>query len=246
MLFRSQRGHAIEARIYAEDPAQGFLPQAGRLTRYREPQRPGIRVDAGVVEGGEVSVHYDPMIAKVIATAETRALAIARLCAALREFEIGGIRTNRAFLMAILESDAFRDGAIDTACLDREGAAYAESSVVSHQPSVEPALSPQPIALSPFDPWTPGVHAAPAQSSSATVRRATTSAAGTLTAPMPATVIKVHVRPGDAVKKGEIVVVLEAMKMELPLRALGDGVVSAIRCREGELVHADAALVEFA
>ena len=125
----SRRGHAIEARVYAEDPAQGFIPQAGTLTRYREPRRPGIRVDAGVVEGGEVSIYYDPMIAKVIATAETRALAIARLSAALREFEIAGITTNRAFLIAILESDAFRDGAIDTAFLDREGSAIAQSSV---------------------------------------------------------------------------------------------------------------------
>src|SRR5712671_2097462 len=65
----TQRGHAIEARVYAEDPSHGFLPQAGRIERYREPQRPGIRVDSGVAEGGEVSIYYDPMIAKVIATA---------------------------------------------------------------------------------------------------------------------------------------------------------------------------------
>src|SRR4051812_4209885 len=80
----AQRGHAIEARVYAEDPSQGFLPQAGRVTRYREPRRPGIRVDAGIVEGADVTVYYDPMIAKVIATAETRPLATARLAAALR------------------------------------------------------------------------------------------------------------------------------------------------------------------
>ena len=255
----SQRGHAIEARIYAEDPAQGFLPQAGRLTRYREPRRPGVRVDSGVVEGGEVPIHYDPMIAKVIATAETRDLAIARLSAALRELEIAGIKTNRSFLLKILESDAFRDGAIDTAFLDREGGAIAQSSgdsrqssVVSRQSSVESAIHPQ-SAIDPqsaihnpqYDPWNPGAQAARAQSATASVRRAVASAAGALTAPMPATVLKVQVEPGDAVKKGDIVVVLEAMKMELPLRALGDGVVSAVRCREGELVQADATLVEF-
>jgi 3-methylcrotonyl-CoA carboxylase alpha subunit len=248
----SQRGHAIEARIYAEDPAQGFLPQAGRLTRYREPRRPGVRIDAGVVEGGEVSVYYDPMIAKVIATAETRPLAIARLCAALREFEIGGIKTNRGFLIAILESEAFRDAAIDTAFLDREGGAIAQSSVISRQSSVDSrqsaqlAPSPEPPSPSRFDPWEPGAQAARAQAAPAQVRRAAVSAAGALTAPMPATVIAVRVKAGDAVKKGDIVVVLEAMKMELPLRALGDGVVAAVRCREGELVPADATLVEFA
>ena len=87
-----------------------------------------------------MSIYYDPMIAKVIATAETRALAIARLSAALREFEIAGIRTNRAFLLAILESDAFRDGKIDTAFLDREGSAIAQSSVDRQQSSVESAV----------------------------------------------------------------------------------------------------------
>ena len=241
----SQRGHAIEARLYAEDPAEGFLPQAGGLTRYREATGPGVRVDSGVVEGSEVSIYYDPMIAKVIATAETRALATARLSAALRAFEIGGIKTNRAFLLKVLESDAFRAGAIDTAFLEREGAAIAESAVDSHQSSHEPVPSPQPPVPSQFDPWDTGVRSVRAQTATGSVRRAVTSAAGTLTAPMPATVIKVHVKPGDAVKKGDIVVVLEAMKMELPLRALGNGVVSAVRCREGELVQADAALIEF-
>jgi acetyl-CoA carboxylase biotin carboxylase subunit len=242
----SQRGHAIEARIYAEDPAQGFMPQAGTLTRYREPRRPGIRVDAGVVEGGEVSIYYDPMIAKVIATAETRALATARLSAALRELEIGGVSTNRAFLIAILESDAFRDGQIDTAFLDREGAALAESSVVRRQSFVEPAPSPQPLTSNRFDPWEGAAsRAGIAKTHPAASRRRAASAAQVLIAPMPATVITVQVKPGDAVKKGDVVVVLEAMKMELPLRALGDGVVSAVRCRQGDLVQADATLVEF-
>jgi acetyl/propionyl-CoA carboxylase alpha subunit len=238
-----QRGHAIEARLYAEDPAQGFIPQAGPLSRYREPQRPGIRVDSGVVEGGEVSIYYDPMIAKVIATAETRPLAIARLAAALREFEIAGIRTNRAFLLKILESDAFRDGAIDTAFLDRESATIA--ATLPDEPAAPSTLRHQPSAISHFDPWDPGVQATKAQAPSAR-KRAPTSAGRNLIAPMPATVIKVRVKPGDAVKKGDVVVVLEAMKMELPIRALGDGVVSAVRCREGELVQADASLVEFA
>src|SRR5262249_26823368 len=91
------RGHAIEARVYAEDPAKGFLPQAGPLLLSRDPRMPGIRVDSGVVEGGEVSVHYDPLIAKIIAPAETRTLAAARLVAALRAFPILGVRTNVPF-----------------------------------------------------------------------------------------------------------------------------------------------------
>jgi 3-methylcrotonyl-CoA carboxylase alpha subunit len=240
----SLRGHAIEARLYAEDPAQGFLPQAGRLTRYREPQRPGVRVDSGVGEGGEVSVYYDPMIAKVIATAETRALAIARLSAALRDFQIAGIKTNRAFLIAILESPAFRDGAIDTAFLDREGTAIA--ATLPDEPPPNIAISHQPSAVISFDPWNGASAGAVKATAPPPSRRASVTAGRNLTAPMPATVIKVNVKTGDAVKKADILVVLEAMKMELPLRALGDGVVSAVHCREGELVPADATLVEFA
>jgi 3-methylcrotonyl-CoA carboxylase alpha subunit len=254
----AQRGHAIEARVYAEDPSQGFLPQAGRVTRCREPRRPGIRVDAGVVEGGEVSVYYDPMIAKVIAIAETRALAIARLAAALREFVIEGIRTNVAFLVAILESAEFRGGAVDTAWLDREGAALGQRA--RQRPLLQPrmhataAMSSQPHAPadadasppSAYDPWSGGSAVRAATNTRTAVRRrASASGAGVLTAPMPATVITIRVKPGDAVAKGDTVVLLEAMKMELPLRAPGDGVVAAVCCAEGDLVPADAVLVEF-
>jgi 3-methylcrotonyl-CoA carboxylase alpha subunit len=121
----SQRGHAIECRIYAEDPAQGFLPQAGRLLLYREPQGPGIRVDSGVRQGSDVSVHYDPMLAKLIVHAETREAARRRAIAALRSYAILGIRTNIPFLIGILEHRAFVDGTIDTRFLDREGAGIA-------------------------------------------------------------------------------------------------------------------------
>ncbi len=251
------RGHTIEARVYAEDPAQGFIPQAGRLEVYREPRRPGVRVDAGVAEGDEVPVYYDPMIAKVVASAETRELAIARLAAALREFTIAGVRTNLPFLVKVLELPAFREGAIDTAFLDREGEAIAatlsdalsESAIRNPHSEIgnrSAARTPQ-SAIASFDPWNGGAVARGAgPASPAAVRRRSSSGAGrSLTAPMPATVIKVMVGPGDAVKKGDVVIVLEAMKMELPLRALGDGVVAAVRCREGELVAADASLVEF-
>jgi acetyl-CoA carboxylase biotin carboxylase subunit len=246
----AQRGHAIEARVYAEDPSQGFLPQAGRLERYREPQRPGIRVDSGVAEGGEVSIYYDPMIAKVIATAETRELAIARLIAALREFAIEGIRTNIGFLIRVLETHAFQAGDVDTAFLDREGAAIAEQSAVVSQQS--PVIGPQSSLVSrhegrrAWDPWHGApAHAATRHAAPAARRRTAGAAGGALTAPMPATVLKIHVKPGDAVTKGDTVLLLEAMKMELPIRAAGDGVVATVCCREGELVQADAVLVEF-
>ena len=116
----TQRGHALECRIYAEDPAQGFLPQAGPLLRYREPSGPGIRVDSGVVEGGTVSVYYDPMLAKLVTWGETRHDSIARALEALARYEILGVRTNLAFLSAILRHPAFVAGRIDTGFLGRE------------------------------------------------------------------------------------------------------------------------------
>jgi acetyl-CoA carboxylase biotin carboxylase subunit len=116
-----QRGHAIECRIYAEDPAAGFLPQAGPILLYREPQGPGIRVDSGVVEGAEVSVHYDPLLAKLIVWAETRDMARRRAIAALKHYAILGIRTNIPFLLAVLGDDRFAAGEVDTGFLERDG-----------------------------------------------------------------------------------------------------------------------------
>jgi len=113
-----QSGHAIECRVYAEDPANGFLPQAGSLMLYREPGGPGVRVDSGVVEGDEISVHYDPLIAKVTVQAETRDRAIARAIAALRSYPILGIRTNLPFLIAILQHPSFATGALHTSFID--------------------------------------------------------------------------------------------------------------------------------
>jgi acetyl-CoA/propionyl-CoA carboxylase, biotin carboxylase, biotin carboxyl carrier protein len=116
----SQRGHAIECRIYAEDPAQGFLPQAGTILLYREPQGPGIRVDSGVMRGSEISVHYDPMVAKLIVHAATREDARRRAISALRQYAVLGIRTNIPFLLQVLERPEFVAAQIDTSWLDRE------------------------------------------------------------------------------------------------------------------------------
>jgi propionyl-CoA carboxylase alpha subunit len=107
-------GSAIEARIYAEDPRRNFLPSIGRLVRYREPEGEGIRVDAGVDEGAEISLHYDPMIAKLIAHAPTRAEATTRLRAALDGFHIRGPRHNIDFLAALLAKRRFADGRLST------------------------------------------------------------------------------------------------------------------------------------
>ena len=112
-------GHAIEARLYAEDVAAGFLPSTGTLTKFFVPALPGIRVDTGVAEGSKVEIHYDPMLAKVIAYGATREAARRLLARALSEARIHGVRTNRELLVAILREDQFAKGAIDTGYLVR-------------------------------------------------------------------------------------------------------------------------------
>ncbi len=114
------RGHAVEARLYAEDPARGFLPATGKLLRLKLPQGDAhVRVDAGVEEGDLVSVHYDPMIAKVIAWGETREAALRRLKGALQGSVVAGLTTNLPFLARIMGHAAFRAGDVDTGFIDR-------------------------------------------------------------------------------------------------------------------------------
>jgi len=104
------RGHAIEVRLYAEDASKGFLPATGTLVRYRPPTGPGVRHDGGVYEGVEVSVHYDPMLAKLITYGENREAAIGRMKAALAGWDIHGVVTNLPFLQAVLEHPAYAEG----------------------------------------------------------------------------------------------------------------------------------------
>ena len=120
------KGWSIEARLYAEDSARGFLPSTGQLLRYSEPQGKGIRADSGVCEGGMISMFYDPMIAKLIASAPTRAEAIDSLRLALDHYQIAGVATNRQFLSAILDDADFRAGKITTGFIaEKYGDAFA-------------------------------------------------------------------------------------------------------------------------
>jgi propionyl-CoA carboxylase alpha chain len=112
-------GHAIEARLYAEDPASDFLPATGRLALWEPAALPGVRYDSGVAAGTEVGVHYDPLLAKVIAHAPTRGEAIARLAGALGRLGVGGVATNRDLLLAVLAHPAFAAGEIDTHFIER-------------------------------------------------------------------------------------------------------------------------------
>ena len=119
-----QRGHAIECRLYAEDPSNRFLPAIGHLLRFVEPKGPGVRVDTGVTTGDEVTVYYDPLIAKLIVQAEDRPAAIRKMLAALSETVLLGITTNWQFLQDVLSHPDFGQGAVHTTWIDEQFTAW--------------------------------------------------------------------------------------------------------------------------
>jgi acetyl-CoA carboxylase biotin carboxylase subunit len=112
-------GHAIECRIYAEDPENNFLPSPGKITRLRIPHGPGVRDDGGVYEGSEVSIYYDPMISKFAVHGRDRAEAIDRMRRALREYEVAGIKTTLPFFREVMDDEEFLEGKLDTAFIGR-------------------------------------------------------------------------------------------------------------------------------
>jgi acetyl/propionyl-CoA carboxylase alpha subunit len=226
------RGHAVEVRLYAEDP-KTFFPQTGRIERLTLPQ--GIRVDEGVEEGDEVGLAYDPMIAKLIADGTTRDEAFGRLREALRETEVEGVVTNLPFLRWLVSHPAVLAGDTTTAFL------------VEHPP-----LSPAPLRA-PAAPWrgpfrlnlpSPPPSAPPDVEAAGSDHRGRGGEQSTVSAPMPGTVIRLLVAEGDAVRARQPLVVLEAMKMETPLTSPYDAVVRAVHVAEGDRVASGAVLVE--
>ncbi len=226
------RGHAVEVRLYAEDPVS-FLPRAGRVERLRLPT--SIRVDAGVEQGDGISTSYDPLIAKLIAGGSTRGEALDRLASALEETEVQGLTTNLPFLRWLIAHPALRAGETTTAFL------------VEHPP-----LSAPPVSLPPTV-WrgafrlnlpSPAVQPPPDVDAAAHAHVHAPGGSATVTAPMPGTVIRVHVAAGATVAAGQPLVVLEAMKMETPLLSPYDAVVDAVEVAEGDRVAAGATLVE--
>ena len=221
-------GHAVEVRLYAEDP-RTFLPQAGRIERLVLPT--SIRVDAGVAEGDEIGTSYDPMIAKLIAHGPTRADALDRLAAALRETEVEGVTTNLPFLRWLVDHPVVRAGTATTAFLT-------EHPPLSRTPAAPPAWgAPWRLNLPSPPPVSPPDLAAAAD-------RGPIQEQSSVTAPMPGTVIKVLVSAGDRVAARQPLVVLEAMKMETPLVSPYDASVRAVHVAEGERVAGGTLLVE--
>ncbi|HEX6300087.1 MAG TPA: biotin carboxylase N-terminal domain-containing protein [Acidimicrobiia bacterium] len=316
-------GHAIEARLYAEDPLNDYLPVSGEFHRFRFPHVEGLRVDAGIEDGSSVTVHYDPMIAKVIAHGATREMAAAILTGALRRAQIHGSTTNRALLIRILEHPEFISGDTDTHFLLRHDVAemgrplldaseerLAALAIAVSDQALERQASPvlrtipsgwrnSPSQMQhrrytgdhgqhdigytlahPFSLEGVGrvsvVHASP-ESVTVLVGEAShefeiarygelryvdsdrgparlmevprfppslaEEDAGSLHAPMPGKVIRVDAGVGEKVSEGQVLVVMEAMKMEHTLRSPHDGMVSSVLCEAGDQVEADTILI---
>jgi acetyl/propionyl-CoA carboxylase alpha subunit len=226
-------GHAVEVRLYAEDP-RSFLPQTGRLERLRLPR--GIRVDAGVAEGDEIGVAYDPMIAKLIAHGPTREETLARLRDALAETEVTGVTTNLPFLRWLVSHPGVLKGRTTTAFL-----------------TDYPPLTETPLRL-PEGPWdgawrlnlpSPLPQPKPDVDATAHAEQAGDGAErSALTAPMPGTVIQVLAKEGDRVEHRQPLLVLEAMKMETPVVSPYDAVVKTVHVAEGDRVGGGAPLVD--
>ena len=226
------RGHAVEVRLYAEDP-RTFLPQAGRLERLQLPT--SVRVDTGVAEGDTIGTSYDPLIAKLIASGGTRDEALDRLGAALAETAVEGVTTNLSFLRWLVAHPELRAGGQTTAFL------------VEHPPLSTPPPSPPAGAWrGPFrlNLPSPPPAAAPDAGAASHLQGAGRPQSNLVTAPMPGTVLKVHVQEGSAVETGEPLVVLEAMKMENLLTAPYDATVQAVHVDVGDRVAGGAVLLE--
>ncbi len=269
----SPKGHSIEARLCSEEPAQDFLPSGGKILRQAFPQ--SIRVDAGFYEKNSVPPQFDSLMAKVIAFAPTRSEAISRLRRALEETLVFGPKTNRAYLIQVLKDARVTAGELSTSLLSEIKPEFDVFQGVSLIQTLQEGMTNSESLEDSLDwhsPWgalprpTRGLyfedhgalrffHTAFADwSEKSPLRRQTSQEDGpsassmnesSLKSPMPAKVIKVLVSKGEKVKKGQVMVVLEAMKMEHQLKAPRELVIHAVHVKESDRVAYDALLMEW-
>jgi acetyl-CoA/propionyl-CoA carboxylase biotin carboxyl carrier protein len=242
------QGHAIECRINAEDVANGFLPSPGTITVYREPSGPGVRVDSGVTAGSEISPLYDPMIAKLIVRGADRADAIGRMLRALGEFEISGVKTLIGFHKALLSHPCFAAGETCHGIVESELLA-ARAAELSVEPTVGGATSArgrvERATLAEVDGRRVSVKVLvpePAYRELARRRRERAAAgaggagSGLVSSPMQGTVLDVKVAEGDHVVVGQVLAIVEAMKMENEVSADRAGTVVDVAVSAGQPV----------
>jgi acetyl-CoA/propionyl-CoA carboxylase biotin carboxyl carrier protein len=233
------RGHSIEFRINGEDPGRSFLPSPGQITTWSTPSGPGIRVDAGFQGGDEIGGNFDSLLAKLIVTGATRTQAIERARRALAEFAIEGLPTALPFHRAIVEDPAFtQDFKIYTSYIENEFDNQIPAYSYAARDKQTQAAAQSLVAEVNGKRFEITVHApAPVVKRRRAKQSTAGAAAGTaLTSPMQGTVVKVAVEEGAVVKEGDLIIVLEAMKMEQPLNAHKSGVVTNLTVVIGETV----------
>ena len=241
------RGHSIEFRINGEDPGRSFLPAPGRITEWVIPTGPGVRVDAGFKNGDTIGGNFDSLLAKLIVTGATREQAIDRARRALAEFSIEGLATALPFHRAIMEDPAFtQDFKIYTSYIENE---FNNDIPMYHAPVVplETHMAPeQLVAEVNGKRFEVLVHAPKPVVKRHRAKQSMAGGAGgsALASPMQGTVVKIAVNEGDQVEIGDLVIVLEAMKMEQPLMAHKAGVISNLSAVIGATVSSGTALCD--
>ena len=262
------RGHSIEFRINAEDPGRGFLPAPGTVTSWRPPAGPGVRLDAGVEAGSVIGPAWDSLLGKLIVTGATRAQALQRAARTLGEFEAGGLATVLPFHRAVVADPAFAPElhgspgpfTVHTRWIETEfrnelppwNADGARTGGTTGQPereSVVVEVDGKRLEVTLPATWGRGAAAAPARSAQPRRQRGRGQAGRTpsgdaLAAPMQGTVIKVAVTEGQQVSAGDLVLVLEAMKMEQPVNAHKPGTVTNLTAQPGATLTSGTAICE--
>jgi acetyl-CoA/propionyl-CoA carboxylase biotin carboxyl carrier protein len=241
------RAHSFEFRINGEDPGRSFLPAPGRITQWQIPTGPGVRVDAGFKNGDTIGGNFDSLLAKLIVTGATRVEAVQRARRALSEFKVGGLATALPFHRAIMEDPAFTENfTIHTSYIENEFTneipPFAQSALES-QTHAAPEHLVTEINGKRFEIF---VHAPePVHKRHRAKQGASGASTGTaLTSPMQGTVVKIAVEEGQIVETGELIIVLEAMKMEQPLIAHRSGVISNLSAVIGETVSSGSTLCD--
>jgi acetyl-CoA/propionyl-CoA carboxylase biotin carboxyl carrier protein len=241
------RAHSFEFRINGEDPGRSFLPAPGRITQWQIPTGPGVRVDAGFRNGDTIGGNFDSLLAKLIVTGSTREEAVQRARRALAEFNVGGLATALPFHRAIMDDPAFTENfSIYTSYIENEFKneipPFAQSALESQTHAAAEHLVTE-INGKRFEIF---VHAPePVHKRHRAKQGASGASAGTaLTSPMQGTVVKVAVQEGQKVEAGELIIVLEAMKMEQPLSAHRSGVISNLSAIIGETVSSGSTLCD--
>jgi len=245
------RGHAIEVRLNAEDPANNFVPSPGTITVYEEPGGPGVRVDSSLIGPGVVAESYDPLFAKLIVRGANREDTLRRLRRALAEFRVEGIATTLPFFRALLDDEHFVSGSYTTGFvaerLDKLGMTPASPGVAG-EPSekavrdVEVEVNGKLFRVRVFSDEGSGRGSGAPRRAGGTSRRAG-GGEGAVSSPMQGTIVRVNVEPGQAVAADEAVCALEAMKMETDIRTQKAGTVSEVLVEAGDTVRSGQPLV---